>query len=349
MPQRDARLQTIQAEIDRCMSEVVFLGSGVHSRTNPNREILNQVNAEVGRIQIEKEKEHLHRLLEFVKPMITTLISEIMKMQFEIDSDWGKLKNRLDVFSAVLWTLSFTQNANLGALFSAIRNGIVESKPKGVRWMDISDREACFRGILNNIGLQMQTQHSTFAQVLPDDVSHNITNIELILVKPVSPIGQGSYVSNSGWKADLKWVQDMIKKMQLKGSPLETILNLVEIEMIDLLQTIVQIDFKDKHATYNLHQKIREFHIISKFLSTHDDLRPLFNAIKQGIQDTIPAENDWRMDAQHTPMKLFISCLIRIGHNIVEANSAIQSRALGPIANEINLVGRRLNNIRLDD
>jgi hypothetical protein len=353
MPQRDARLQTIQAEIDRCMSEVVFLGSGVGDKASTNRDILKEVNEEVSKIQIRGDKV-LQRLLDFVKPMLTTLISEIMQMDFKSDRNWGQLKNRLDVFSATLWTLAFTQTAELGALFTAIRDGVVESKPRDVRWMNIPDREAHFRSILRNIGQKMKSKHSTFATALPSDVVGSITRIEDSLtrhVERVAPVSQEGLNSGPGWKGDLEWVRIMIKKMQLPGSPLEAMLNLVEPVMLSVLQTITQLNFRDIQSIWDLYCKIMELKMISKVLSEHSDLGPLFDAIWKGIQPTVPAnlKKDQFTSNPAISKHDLNMCLGAIGQNICDAHDAIMGTALYPIAGKIDSVGRRLRSITLND
>jgi hypothetical protein len=354
MPQRDARLQTIQAEIDRCMSEVVFLGSGVGDKASTNRDILNKVSEEVSRIQIEGDNMLLRRLLDFIKPMLTTLISEIMQMDFKTDRDWGKLKNRLDVFSATLWTLVFTQNADLGALFSSIREGIVESKPSNVKWMNIPDREVHFRSILGNIGQKMKSQHSIFETALPRNVVGNIEKIENILIRHVervAPVSQEGLNGGRSWKDDLEWVGIMITDMKLSGSPLEAMLNLVQPVMLSVLRTIRQLNFDNTESTRNLYRNIVELQMICKVLSEPRDLGPLFGAIQKGIESTIPVtpKIEQSMSNPTVSKRALGLCLRTIGQNICDAENAINGTALQPIAVRINSVGRRLRDINLGD
>jgi hypothetical protein len=248
----------------------------------------------------------------------------------------------------------FTQNANLGALFSAIRNGIVESKPSNVKWMNIPDREVHFRSILGNIGQKMKSQHSIFKTALPQNVLDNITKIENLLISHVErvvPVNQEALNSGPGWKKDLEWVQIMIKGMQLPGSPLEAMLNLVEPVMLSVLQAIIQLNFRDTQSLWDLYCKIMELNMISKVLSEHRDLGPLFDAIWKGIQPTVPAnlKKDQFTNNPAISKHDLNMCLGTIGQNICDAHDAIMGTALYPIAGKIDSVGRRLRSIALSD
>jgi len=347
MSERNERLWTIEAEIDRCMGEIGFLGSafgGTASQTRIDK--LSAVNREVEGMQIGDESPLLQSVLAFIKPELDKLIRKIIAMDFSVDVHWGKLKSRLDMFCATLATLAVTQPRKLGVLFTAIRDGIVEFKPKTGPWMEIREREKQFEMILNNIGTKLKAQHATFNEALPPGVMQRIANIEDILTGNKKPMDTEAIKSEPPWKRDITYVKNAVQKMTLEsGSPLEAVMVLVKPSITSLLKTITLKDMANKRDTLELYQEIRSFQVISSFLSTHPHLSALFLAILHGIQATMPTEEEWSAYTTERRKRAFISCLKQVGTNIVNAQSAIMQTDLRPIQGQIYSVAVRLKNM----
>ena len=191
----DERLQTIQSEICRCQNELVVLGhlgcgrlrggESTPEESAQRKEILTAVIGRVQEMQIQQNM-FLQGLLDVVKPTLARLINTISEMDFTDDSVWGELKRLLNDFCGFLRKSAVSLRKNLGLLFVAIHEGIVEfTSSRNTPWENIQseEREAYFKRMLQEIGKRMKTNHDKFSGEFPEEsnVATKIKEIENIL------------------------------------------------------------------------------------------------------------------------------------------------------------------------
>jgi hypothetical protein len=177
MPPKDERLRTIQAEIDRCMDEMGGLGcigSGFRrgrpptyrterklqdtSRYGPQarKDTLQAVIHRVKSMRITQDAPLLRALLDRVKPMLVELMEKIKEMDFTDNGQWGELRSSLDTFCFTLYFLEKTQDDAVNSVFEAMHYGISEITEEVEAWRRVTNREALFKRIQENIGSKLK-------------------------------------------------------------------------------------------------------------------------------------------------------------------------------------------------
>jgi hypothetical protein len=179
MQKRDERMLTIQAEIDQCMHEMRFLGSG-EMRTNKTRNaILDDVIREMNAM---KAREPILLLtLIWSRSLINGLLNEIKQMDFANETHWHALQGKLNTFHTALMWMEKTPITHLDALFTAVIKGIADNNPSSDEWVKISNREAHFKRILTSIGSALDHYYASYSRALPDTISMHVRRISRVL------------------------------------------------------------------------------------------------------------------------------------------------------------------------
>jgi hypothetical protein len=377
MPPKDERLRTIQTEIDRCVNEMGglgCLGSGwdemedtrrvrpptygnerrvqnkARDGTQARKDTLEAVIHEVQSMRISENAPLVRALLDRVKPMLVDLMEQIKQMDFTDNGEWGELSRELDTLCKTLYVLALTQDKALNSLFTAIHDGVYEITQRSKRWMTITDREAVFKRIQENIGSKLIECHHKFESGLPKDIAPAIERIGNIMIGAKASVPAQTSGGGEAWKQDLEKVRLIVKDMKIsRGATIMTLEKLVKPKIDTLLQTIVRYDLNKIQDTQKLYAEIKGFEAVSGFLSVHLDVEPLFTAIVRGISTTMPPIDSWAQFSLKQRKDAFIACLHGIGTEICNANEAIMDSALHPIAGRIYRVGGILRNISSGD
>jgi len=380
MPPKDERLRTIQAEIDRCVNEMGglgCLGSGwdegdenayqrvrtptygkkrhespykAHDETKARKDTLEAVIREVQSMRISENAPLERALLDRVKPMLVDLMEQIKQMDFTDNGEWSELSRELDTLCKTLYVLALTQDKALNSLFTAIHDGVYEITQQSKRWMKITDREALFKRIQENIGSKLIECHHKFGSGLPKDIAPAIERIGNIMIGANPSVPGQTSGGGEAWKQDLEKVRLIVKDMKIsRGATIMTLEKLVKPNIDTLLQTIVRYDLSKMQDTQKMYAEIKGFEAVARFLSVHQDLEPLFAAIARGISTTMPPIDSWAQFSLKQRKDAFIACLHGIGTEICNANEAIMDSALHPIAGRIYRVGGILRNIPSGD
>ena len=187
MLQREERLKIIQAEIDRCTSEIHSLGCDEYDAQEPQKQrradTLNLVINELNAIKIEGESlQLLQPILENAKSTFIEPLQKIIQLDFEKASDWDNLKKIINSLYEMMTPLTLIPYKNLNQLFLGIREGIVDKMPKYDQITSKDDREASFKAMLHTIGKTMKAGYASYSEGLPSSVTTHIMKIQDALI-----------------------------------------------------------------------------------------------------------------------------------------------------------------------
>jgi hypothetical protein len=187
MLQREERLKIIQAEIDRCTSEIHSLGCDEFDAQEPRKkrraDTLNLVIDELNAIKIDGQVSViLQPVLDSAKDTFIEPLQNIIQLDFKKTDNWGTLKEILNSLYGKMDLLTMFPYKKLNQLFLGIRKGIVDKMPNFDQITSEVDREASFKAMLHTIGETMKAGYASYSEGLPPSVTTHIMKIQDALI-----------------------------------------------------------------------------------------------------------------------------------------------------------------------